>query len=90
VAVLVNELVEARAANILSRALGRWERIELIGIDELGYVPLAESPRSQSAPAALASGLTEPGMHGPLELARGHERETTSAASPRNHRQSSA
>jgi IstB-like ATP binding protein len=39
---LVNELVEARAANILSRALGRWERIELIGIDELGYVPLAE------------------------------------------------
>jgi DNA replication protein DnaC len=39
---LVNELVEARAANALSRALGRWERIELIGIDELGYVPLAE------------------------------------------------
>jgi IstB-like ATP binding protein len=39
---LVNELVEARAANILSRALGRWQRIELIGIDELGYVPLAE------------------------------------------------
>src|SRR3954454_18428339 len=39
---LVNELVEARAANGLSRALGRWERIELIGIDELGYVPLAE------------------------------------------------
>ena len=35
---LVNELVEARAANALSRALGRWERIELIGIDELGYV----------------------------------------------------
>ena len=41
-AALVNELVEARAANTLSRALGRWERIELIGIDELGYVPLAE------------------------------------------------
>ena len=39
---LVNELVEARASNALSRALGRWERIELIGIDELGYVPLAE------------------------------------------------
>ena len=39
---LVNELVEVRAANALSRALGRWERIELIGIDELGYVPLAE------------------------------------------------
>ena len=39
---LVNELVEARAGNVLSRALGRWERIELICIDELGYVPLAE------------------------------------------------
>lgn len=39
---LVNELVEARAANTLSRALGRWERVELICIDELGYVPLAE------------------------------------------------
>lgn len=39
---LVNELVEARAANASSRALGRWERIELIGVDELGYVPLAE------------------------------------------------
>jgi len=41
-AALVNELVEARAANQLSRALGRWERIELICIDELGYVPLAD------------------------------------------------
>ncbi|MGE5713392.1 MAG: IS21-like element helper ATPase IstB [Betaproteobacteria bacterium] len=41
-AALVNELVEARADNQLSRVLGRWERIELICIDELGYVPLAE------------------------------------------------
>jgi DNA replication protein DnaC len=41
-AALVNELVEAKAANQLSRALGRWERIELACIDELGYVPLAE------------------------------------------------
>ena len=41
-AALVNELVEAKADNQLSRALGRWERIELICIDELGYVPLAE------------------------------------------------
>jgi DNA replication protein DnaC len=39
---LVNELVEARAADTLSRALGPRERIELIGLDELGYVPLAE------------------------------------------------
>jgi len=26
-----------------SRALGRWERLDLICIDELGYVPLAET-----------------------------------------------
>ena len=39
---LVNELVEAKNMNQLSRALGRWSRYELIVIDELGYVPLAE------------------------------------------------
>ena len=41
-AALVNELVEAKHANQLSRAIGRWSRYELIAIDELGYVPLAE------------------------------------------------
>jgi hypothetical protein len=39
----INELVEAAAAYQLSRALGRWERLDLIRIDELGYVPLAET-----------------------------------------------
>jgi DNA replication protein DnaC len=39
---LVNELVEAKHSNQLSRLLGRWSRYELIAIDELGYVPLAE------------------------------------------------
>jgi DNA replication protein DnaC len=34
--------VEAKHGNQLSRALGRWSRYELIAIDELGYVPLAE------------------------------------------------
>jgi DNA replication protein DnaC len=38
---LVNQLAEAAHANQLSRALGRWERLDLICIDELGYVPLA-------------------------------------------------
>ena len=33
----------AAHANQLSRALGRWERLDLICIDELGYVPLAET-----------------------------------------------
>jgi DNA replication protein DnaC len=41
-AALVNELVEAKHANQLSRAMGRWSRYEVIVIDELGYVPLAE------------------------------------------------
>jgi DNA replication protein DnaC len=41
-AALVNELVEAKHHNELSRVLGRWSRLELIVLDELGYVPLAE------------------------------------------------
>jgi DNA replication protein DnaC len=40
---LVNELLEAKKAQALSRALGRWARYELLVLDEVGYVPLAES-----------------------------------------------
>jgi DNA replication protein DnaC len=40
---LINELAEAAHANKLSRALGRWERLDPICIDELGHVPLAET-----------------------------------------------
>lgn len=40
---LVNELAEARGQSQLSRTLARWQKYEVIGIDELGYVPLAES-----------------------------------------------
>lgn len=39
---LVNELVEASHHNQLARALLRWSRYELIVLDEMGYVPLAE------------------------------------------------
>lgn len=39
---LVNELVEARHQSQLCRAIGKWSRYELIAIDEMGYVPLAE------------------------------------------------
>ena len=39
---LVNELLEAQHQNQLSRALSRWARYDLVCIDELGYVPLAE------------------------------------------------
>ena len=41
-AALVNELVEAKHHLQLGRVLARWERYELVAIDELGYVPLAE------------------------------------------------
>jgi DNA replication protein DnaC len=41
-AALVNQLVEAQRDQTLSRMLARWARIELIVLDELGYVPLAE------------------------------------------------
>lgn len=39
---LVNELVEAQHFNQLGRMLNRWARYDLICIDEVGYVPLAE------------------------------------------------
>ena len=39
---LVNELVEAKHHMQLRRVLARWARYDLIAIDEVGYVPLAE------------------------------------------------
>jgi DNA replication protein DnaC len=39
---LINELVDAQHHHVLGRALGRWSRYELIALDEVGYVPLAE------------------------------------------------
>ena len=39
---LVNELVEAKQQLTLRRVLSRWDRYDLIAIDEVGYVPLAE------------------------------------------------
>jgi DNA replication protein DnaC len=41
-AALVNELVEAKQQLQLRRVLARWERYDVIALDELGYVPLAE------------------------------------------------
>ena len=40
---LVNDLAEASHAHQLSRVLGRRERLDLICINEFGYVPLAET-----------------------------------------------
>lgn len=39
---LVNEFVEARQDNRVGRLLTRWFRYELVAIDEVGYVPLAD------------------------------------------------
>src|ERR1700747_1182924 len=39
---LVNELVEAKQNNQVRRLMSRWQRYELIVVDEVGYVPLAD------------------------------------------------
>jgi DNA replication protein DnaC len=41
-AALVNELVEAKQQLQLRRVLARWARYDVIAIDEVGYIPLAE------------------------------------------------
>ena len=41
-AALVNELVEAKQNNQVRRLMARWQRFELIALDEVGYVPLAD------------------------------------------------
>src|SRR5208283_5709577 len=42
-AALINEMVEAKHQLQLGRALPRWARYDLIALDEVGYVPLAEA-----------------------------------------------
>jgi DNA replication protein DnaC len=39
---LVNELVEAKHQLQLRRVLARWARYDLIALDEVGYVPMAD------------------------------------------------
>lgn len=41
-AALVNELVDAKQNNQVRRMMNRWQRYELIALDEVGYVPLAD------------------------------------------------
>ena len=41
-AALVNELVEAKHQLQLRRVLARWSRYEVLAIDEVGYVPMAD------------------------------------------------
>ena len=39
---LVNELIEAKQQNQVRRVMEKWQKYELIVVDELGYVPLAD------------------------------------------------
>ncbi len=39
---LINEFVEARQDNRVGRLLARWFRYDLLAMDEVGYVPLAD------------------------------------------------
>lgn len=41
-AALVNELVEAKQDGQVRRAMARWRKYDLIVLDEVGYVPLAD------------------------------------------------
>lgn len=41
-AALVNELVEAKQNNQVRRLMARWQKYELIALDEVGYLPLAD------------------------------------------------
>jgi len=41
-AALVNELVEAKQNNQVRKLMMRWQKYELIVLDEVGYVPLAD------------------------------------------------
>ena len=59
-AALVNELVEARAANTLSRALGRWERIELIGIDDIQITGQPGTAGGETPNGALTMAVANP------------------------------
>lgn len=41
-AALVNKLVEAKQNNQVRKMMMRWQKYELIALDEVGYVPLAD------------------------------------------------
>jgi DNA replication protein DnaC len=41
-AALLNELVEAKQNNQVRKLMMRWQKYELIALDEVGYVPLAD------------------------------------------------
>ncbi len=58
-AALVNELVEAKQQLQPRCVLARWERYELIAIDEVGYVPKAELGADARLCKALLDRITD-------------------------------
>ena len=64
---LVNELVEAKDARSLGRIIGRYSRVQVLIVDELGYVPLSKadaellfqvfSERHEKQPVILTTNL---------------------------------
>ena len=72
-AALVNELVEAKHQLQLRRVLARWSRYDLIAIDEVGYVPLAEvgaeflfqviAERAEKAAVIMTTNLLRTALH---------------------------
>ncbi len=90
---LVNELVEAKHQLQLRRVMARWSRYDLIAIDEVGYVPLAEVGAeflfqvvAERAESRSGSDY-EPAV---FRVDAGHpERATLQSAAGSNHRSSS-
>jgi hypothetical protein len=50
-------MVEAKHQLQLGRALSRWARYDLIALDEVGYVPLAEVGAGDNAKKLIHSTL---------------------------------
>ena len=55
-AALVNELVEAKQNNQVRKLMMRWQKYELIALDEVGYVPLGRHRRGVPLSSDLGTG----------------------------------
>ena len=64
---LINELVEAQHNNQFRRVLARWFRYELIAIDEVGYVPMADLGAHAGTGADKHVVEAEPGLAGAVQ-----------------------
>src|SRR3954451_23572043 len=67
-AALVNELVEAKQNNQVRRLMSRWQKYQLIALDEVGYVATGRHRRGVLIPGDFRSGGTG-GPHHHYQLA---------------------